>query len=171
MTDNERLTSWFLLHHSATMSIAFSFAPTPDVIDDIIQTAYLEFVKEAGAEDDDTTLMTLLRRATRRVAQRYWDERHRNKPEKLEDIGRHLCRLAESHFEDRRYEEEILALRTCLAKLTPKSRKIIEERYLMNNSIDSISRRFNVTKSAVYKTLNNIKNVLRQCILQTIRLR
>lgn len=158
------LTKWFLQHYGIAVRIAFSFAPDRDAVNDIVQSAFVEFVQQADAGTDDADRAAALKKVTRRVSQKIWNDRYRDKPEKLRQIAERLADLAEQHFAEREFEDELLALQSCLAKLPEKSRKLIEEHYFMGNSVGTISRRFNVTPAAVYKAIGLIRNKLKDCI-------
>lgn len=168
--EKKTLTQWFLLHYGTAMNIAFSFSPSYDMANDILQSAFIEFIEEAEEEHTQVEKLKLLRKVLRRVAQRFWDEKYRNSPEKIEKIARHLSSLAQEEFETKNFEEELFALRKCLEKLSEKSRKLIEEHYFMGNTVKTISEQFGVSSRAVYKAICTIRNKLRDCINAVLKM-
>lgn len=134
------------------------------MVNDIIQSAYIEFLKEATLVEDQNEFHVLLRRVTRRVAKRLWDERYRQAPEMLEKVARRMAQLASSHFDELYFEDEILALNICLSKLPEKSRKLVQQHYLDGKSIALLSREYKVVPRVLYKSIFRIREKLRSCI-------
>lgn len=164
MNRKDDLTKWFLAHYGVALKIAFSFAPASDLVSDIVQSTYIEFVDEAASLADDEQLLALLRRITRRVAQRLWNERNHNAPEILDKIARRMAQLAEAHFEELYFEDELLALNVCLDKLPERSRKLVQQHYLEGKSVASLASDFKAAPRRLYKALFRIREKLRSCI-------
>lgn len=165
MESKDRLTAWFLANYGLTMKIALEYSPSADLVSDIVQSVYIEFLADAADENDPQALLRLLRRATRRIAKRHWDERHRNKSEIIREIGRHFIRINEARFEEKHFEEELVALKKCLEKLSEKNRQLIEMHYLSGNTSASMGAHFGVTARAINKAIYKIREKLRICIV------
>lgn len=164
MNDNNTIATFFLSHYGLVTKIALSHAPSPDLINDIIQATYVEFVGDVQDETDDEQWIPMLRRAARRVSKRLWNERQRHTPETVAKIGRHLASIAEIHFQEKIFDDEIESLNSCLDQLPSKSRKLIEQHYFMGHSALVISQQFRITARAVFKALATIRDKLRICL-------
>lgn len=166
MTADEKsqITQWFLQNYCLVMSLAFSYAPSPDLAPDIAQGSYLELIQEDIGSLETERLTPLLRLIVRRVAQRHWDELQRKTPEKLEKIARHLQRMTSEKEETYHYDEELVALRKCLAKLQDKKRFLIEQHYFMKRTSRSIAEQFGISRDAVANAIFRIRKSLKTCI-------
>lgn len=59
----------------------------------------------------------------------------------------------------------------CLQQLPPKSRKLIESRYLLCLSPEAIAQRLGTTKGTVYTRLSQVRVALKGCIERRLRLK
>ncbi len=165
MEDTKQLLShWFVKNYGLVLGLAFSRAPSPDMATDIAQTAYLEFLEEPAGSMDNEALLPVLRRVVCRVAQRHWDEKQRKTPEKLEKVARFFQQLASDKEEECRFDDEIVALRECMSKLSEKKRFLIEQHYFMKQTSQSIGAHFGISGDAVAHAIFRIRQKLGSCI-------
>jgi RNA polymerase sigma-70 factor (ECF subfamily) len=61
------------------------------------------------------------------------------------------------------------ALSSCLAKLPPRDRELIQRRYMDNATPQSVAEQLGRTTEAVYKALQRIRRALADCITRTLR--
>lgn len=164
-----QLSHWFLKNYGVALDTAYACAPSFDIVADIVHTSYLELLEEptrlrGDPTTDEKELLLLLRRIVRRVAQRHWDEKQRQTPEKLEKIGRFFQQIASEKEGEYRFEDEIVALRECLTKLNDKSRLLIEQHYFMKQKSQTIAKQFDASENAVNRALYRIRLKLKSCI-------
>lgn len=146
------------------ITYALAHAPSSDLVVDIVQASYIEFIGEAAMDDEPDELRTKLRRIVRRVAQREWNERYRKAPERMAKIALYLSAITASHLEDKVFGDELEKLNGCLGELTERNRNLIEEHYFQGRSVVEISKERNVTPRSVFKAISRIRDGLRNCI-------
>lgn len=155
----------FLAEHAFVRSIAIRAAPWPDLVDDIVQQVFLEFMRKAERWDLDHGVRPLLATMTRMVALRQWRAATRNKPETVLKLAEHLRQLAESGAEDPPVEEyEIAALHRCLRDLPERSRTIVELHYFGGMTSREIGGRIEMKPDTVCRALSRVRDALRRCL-------
>lgn len=170
--DIETWTRLFQHQYGLVVGAARRYAPAPDLVDDIVQQVYLEFIKGAskGNWDLEKNVGPLLYRITKRQARLFWRDRLKRKNSAIDGILEQLMAstgtLRES--ESDAYEINAARLETldqCLDKLPAKSRMIIEQHYFGGMKIKEIGERMNVKNmSSLYHIMIRIRIKLRQCI-------
>lgn len=162
----------FLAHHGFVKGISLKYAPWPGLVDDILQQVFVEFVAKSASWDLEQDPRPLLAVMTRNVAARYLRERLRTQPETVRKLAEHLQRLAENSAEEpERFEEEVVALRGCVAKLPPKSRQLVHLFYDAKLAAAELSKQMKVKNESVYRALARIRDKLRVCIRRTLQTR
>lgn len=66
--------------------------------------------------------------------------------------------------------QEIEALECCIAKLSEKDRKLMQQRYFEEATVQAISDMLGRSARSVYASLKRIRNSLRVCILRNLAL-
>ena len=66
------------------------------------------------------------------------------------------------------FDERGEALQRCLQQLRPRDRSLVEARYRVGTPVATIARDFRLTESALYKSLQRIRESLRECIRRTL---
>ena len=67
------------------------------------------------------------------------------------------------------FESRLDHLQGCLNKLPSQHRKLIEDYYFQQTSVDSLASRRSRTVEAIYKSLQRVRRQLRECIELAIR--
>jgi RNA polymerase sigma-70 factor (ECF subfamily) len=62
------------------------------------------------------------------------------------------------------------ALRTCLEKLSPENRRLLDLIYRDDLSVEQVAERSNRTAAATYKALARVRKLLRDCVERTVRM-
>jgi RNA polymerase sigma-70 factor (ECF subfamily) len=62
------------------------------------------------------------------------------------------------------FERRLRSLETCLGKLPPEQRSLIEAYYYERKEIDSLAGRHGRTAAAIYKTLQRVRQTLQVCV-------
>lgn len=155
----------FLAEHAFVRSVAIRAAPWPDLVDDIVQQVFLEFMRKSDQWDLERELRPLLATMTRMVAIRHWRTATRNQPEKLLQLAEHLRHLAESGDDDAPVEDhQIGALHRCLRDLPDRSRTIVELHYFSGLTTREIGNRIEMNPDTVCRALSRVRDSLRQCL-------
>lgn len=79
-----------------------------------------------------------------------------------------LARHAESKTDTLEAQRE--ALRSCLRKLRPAQRDLIERAYAQGSRIDALAGSLGMTAMALYKKLHRIRLLLAECTRRVVRL-
>lgn len=163
-TDNAAAQA-FLAEHAFVRSVAIRAAPWPDLVDDIVQQVFLEFMRKSGQWDLERELRPLLATMTRIVAIRHWRTATRNQPEKLLQLADHLRQLAECGEDDSPMEEhQVSALQRCLRELPDRSRTIVELHYFSGMTTREIGNQIEMNPDTVCRALSRVRDSLRQCL-------
>ena len=158
----------FLAHHDFVRAVALKYAPWPGLVEDISQQVFLEFLAKESRWDLSQDLRPLLATMTRHVALRLWRERTRQQPEVVQKLAEHIRQLAEEREAPPRWEEEVRALRGCLAKLPEKSRELIELHYYREIRTPEIAEQVSMTAGTVCRALSRVREKLRECIRRSL---
>ena len=157
------------------VSVAKRHAPAPDMIYDIIQQAFIDFLqgypeKKWDLNSDITPLIVRFVKDRARLAYR---ERKRGAPEVLDTIAQRFLALHASR-NDKEIENnlaaETAALNICLEKLPRRSRDWIRKHYFVGLTMQEIGEQEKTRPGTVRQTFSRIRLVLRKCIEQRINL-
>ncbi len=93
-------------------------------------------------------------------------DRKRRKRERLVFLDEEtLHALAEEHTSRRdRLDDRVAALETCLGKLKPDRRKLVEDYYHGGASVEALAKRLNRRANTVAVTLHRVRQLLADCI-------
>lgn len=158
----------FLAHHEFVKAMALKYAPWPGLMEDITQQVFLEFMNKEHRWDLSKDVRPLLATMTRHVAMRLWRERTRQEPDRVQKLAEHIRQLAEERDRLPRYNEEALALRSCLAKLPDKSRELVELYYYDEMGTPEIADRLGMRADTVCRALSRVRDKLRECLRQAL---
>lgn len=164
-----RAAQAFSVHHAFVRSVAIRNAPWPGLAEDIVQQVFLEFLGKEERWDLERDLRPLLTTMTRHVALRLWRERTRQMPENIQKLAEHVRQLAEdrdgasAHESD---EDQLAALRGCLAKLPYKSRSLVERYYFEERSAQDIAEQLQMKSGTVCRALCRVREKLRACLVK-----
>lgn len=160
----------FLSHYDFVMRTVFRFAPMPDIVDDIIQDTFNEFVSNADRYDLQSDVRALLKAIARNIALRYWQQYQRNRSEILQRIGDHYRRRGEEQAQadnyDRKewFQREQNLLEMCLERLSERSRRVIRLYYYEEQPLAEIARQYRISVTAVKQFVYRLRQKLRICI-------
>lgn len=178
-SDDPRQVEAFRSKYGLVVHAAQRFAPDPDLIPDIVQQVFLEFIQNSEKRqwDIDGDINGLLYRITQNVCANLWRTRRKESPEAIRQIGEYLLQLNQQRAEQEKPEEitdetvdEFRALQECLARLPEKSRRIIDMRYFLDMPTREIAEELHMEQGTVRKTVARIRQRLRKCIERTLQL-
>lgn len=166
----ETLTHLFQSHYGLLIGIARCYAPAPDLVHDIMQEAFIDFVNDAlkGNRDFDRDISPLLCTIVKNRAIKHWAERRKNTPEVLQEIAERLSRETEEAREEQ-LQDEIRHLKDCMGMLPFESRRLIEQHYRLGYSMEEIARFEQRKPDAIRQAVCRIRLRLRECIEKKLK--
>ena len=165
MTVNRvRASKLFLERRDFVVGVALRYAPAPDLVDDIVQEAFLEFVGKVELWDLDRDLSPILYTLTKRHAKRFWNERLKKLPDKLVQIAEFLQKKAEEKLGPQRYESEKNVLKRCVDKLSRKKQLLLQLYYYELVPVPEIASLMEMKQATVHKNLSRLREQLRTLI-------
>ena len=160
-----RASKVFLAEYGFVRAIAIRSAPWPDLVDDIVQQVFLEFIRKSSKWDLDKEIRPLLATMTRMVAMRHWRTATRGKEETVRQLAEHLRSLAESEEDGPGLESCDLAnLHSCIRGLPDRSRTIVELHYFSGLSTREIGERLEMKPDTVCRAMSRVRDALRNCL-------
>lgn len=167
--DIQQLARIFEDHYGLMVAVARRYAPAPDLTYDIIQQSFIAFVDFMGKHSWSTEhkVGTLLYAIVRNVAVSMWREEKRRQNTLACSIEELLIEPIDVDAVSREAEEQkeiVDALKFCLQKQSPKSRRLIERHYCDNRSMERIAVEENCSGNAVRLAFCRIRKKLRACI-------
>ncbi len=164
----------FQTHKGLIVDIARSYAPNFDVVQDIIQQVYLEFIRKCEKKNwnQDGNLGPLLGQMTKFIAMRQWKKYQSEKGIHFQRLGEYLLKFQEkrrAEHDPPPNDAEVAAMKKCIEKLTSKSRQIIELRYFLEHSAKDIAIILGVKENSIVQSLGRIRAKLKECIVHSLR--
>ena len=162
----------FLKYYKFVSMVAFDTVPLWQLQEDIVQEVYLEFVGKSDRWDFNVDLKPILRVLTRNIAVNVWREYSKNLPSNLREIANCLRRTGsddQDSGEHSDYDKELMALESCIEKLTPRCRALIEAFYKEQRTMVEIAETQGERVNTIHKRLSRIRMTLRQCIERRLR--
>jgi RNA polymerase sigma-70 factor, ECF subfamily len=142
-------------------------------VDDIAQETFLLLLKKWSQLTDHENLDAWLRTSARNLVR----NELRNQKRRPHLINKHLTTFLVEHsrpepdpYEVAITEERHSALRNCLSLLTPRSRKIVEERYFQDRDSSEIGEEMGMKSSAVRRALFRARESLNACLIKKLNL-
>lgn len=168
--DLKKANESFLASYDLVVQIARSVAPNAELAADVVQQAYVEFIRGVGQGKWDLNRDTapLLNRITRLIGLRTWQERRKSGPDNIKKLEEFLQRK----FEQQRdgsdewvlREERISQVNRCLQKLPDKSRELIDMRYTLEMPIAEIAATIRVSPKNTQQIIRRIRERIRRCV-------
>lgn len=158
-----------LAHRTMLKAYVQAIVRDPVLAEDTFSDVTLEIVRVWERFDRSRPFEPWARGLARRVALAKLRQRHRELASLddaiLESVGEALDAAGSETELGRRKD----ALRTCLEKLAPASRRLVELRYFDGASYQDISATLQRTVGALYVAMNRIQLDLRDCIRRALR--
>lgn len=166
----ELLSDLFRNRYGLVVDAAYRFAPSEDMIDDIVQQTYLDFITQVATKNWDLNrdVGPLLYQIAKRKAQWAWRRRQRENSTPVDQVADVLIvsNANDDDWEKNRRKQS--ALMECIKQLSPKSREMIELHYFEGVSMKEISLEKEVDSSTIRHFISRIRLKLRDCILRSL---
>lgn len=150
-------------HHVRLRAFVRSLGAHPDWVDDIAQEAFLIAYREWDSYDQTRDFG----RWVRGIAANILRNEIRKDARRQRILRTELSALLLNDAENRIEEDEpvaIDAVRTCIDKLTPKSKKIVQKRYRDGLTAPSIAKVLDLSAANVRQMLVRIRRQIRECV-------
>lgn len=157
----------FQKHHGLILAVARRYAPTPDLVYDIVQQVFVDFAESAikGNWDSSRDPAPFLYQITKNRATLHARLRKRESGDYMEVVGQRLMEILKQRKESvEEMNGQIEALEKCMEKLPEKSRQLIKSYYSEEISKETISLREQITLGTLRKAIFRIRIQLRNCI-------
>ncbi|WP_197527386.1 sigma-70 family RNA polymerase sigma factor [Pirellulimonas nuda] len=151
-------------HRNSLFGFIFAAVRDHDAAEEVLQEVSVAVCESSGSFQVGTNFGAWAREIARRRVLAYWRQRDA-RPALLSD---ELLQNVSDGF--RRVEEQSApieqrkALRTCLAKLEPTLRQLIEQRYAKRISLGDLAVQMGRKQETVRKSLYRARMALRKCI-------
>ncbi|MBL8901427.1 MAG: sigma-70 family RNA polymerase sigma factor [Planctomycetes bacterium] len=143
--------------------------PTPGDVDDVAQEVFLAALKSAASYRGEGGVRAWLLGIARLRALDLLRQRARRRERSGDGVleerlhERALARLEDEDYELRR-ARRIDALRTCVARLEERPRRLVERFYFHGESADVLAQEIGRSASAIRMTLLRLRGILRRCV-------
>lgn len=151
--------------------IAIDTAPAYDLVGDIVNDVFINFVENAHRWDIQRDLRPVLVGITRNLAKRYWREFVKNSPERMRKIYEFLKMKRNEEYEDTTaLDTQLQALHTCKQKLDPKFRMLLDTHYAGGITLVELARQLDLNPGALRVTMCRLRETLRTCMEKVLRI-
>ena len=162
---NTAAASAFLAQHEFIRAVAHRAAPWPDLVEDIVQQVFLEFMGKAERWDLEEDIRPLLATMTRMVAKRHWRNATHHQEDTVRELAEHLRQLAEQGQDEAGLEAaDAQSLRRCIRELPERSQNLVELYYFTGLSSRDIGERIEMKPDTVCRALSRVRDALRRCL-------
>ncbi len=148
-------------------------APTPDVMDEIIQATFVTAFERLATYEPRATFAGWLKGIARNLLRQELTRRARLTGSDLEVIEGLLASAAQTDLEraEQHADEQsalLARLRRCFERLSPRTRQIAERRFIEDVPLGRLAQQFKQSRAAIAKILFVVRRDLRQCAEQAI---
>lgn len=160
----EQFVQMFAGHERDLRAFARSMGLDWVAVDDVMQTVSLVMWRKWHEFDLDTDFMQWARVITRFEVLKFRRKMARDRHVFRDDVMELLAGAAEELEADTSAKEYRVALQRCLESLPEKSGRLIRAAYAGDRTFRDVADEAGQSPTAFYKTLNRIRDKLRQCI-------
>jgi RNA polymerase sigma-70 factor (ECF subfamily) len=152
----------FVQHHSALQVFILALVPDFNTAQDVLQETFLTITSKAHEFTPETNFLNWARAIARYKVLQATSVR---RGETLSATAMEsLCAVEIPETDDRRIE----TLNTCIEKLAPHARRVIELRYQGSHSPPEIARLIGWATKAVNVALSRARSALRDCVARKL---
>ena len=152
--------------------IAIKFAPSYDLIGDVVNDVFVNFVENSNKWDFSYDIRPLLAQMTKNIAHTHWYTFKKNSSERLQQISDFLRggTTADTALENtERYDEVMRTLGDCREKLPSRHRQLIDAYYDEGRTLVEIAKQKSLKLGTLQKMMCRIRDNLRLCIERHLR--
>ncbi|MDO5581036.1 MAG: sigma-70 family RNA polymerase sigma factor [Planctomycetia bacterium] len=164
----EKAAQLFLKYHYFVEKVAFCAAPSIQLQEDIVNDAFLDFIRKADQWDLDQDVRPLLKRITIISARRYWRDYVRSLPESLQTLAE-IAKEEDRSDHSPNLEDQLESMEICMKKLAQKAQNLLDLHYFRQLSCKQIAEETGQSRESVYTALSRIRSILRDCMEHALR--
>ena len=165
---DEKFVQMFAEHERDLRAFVRSMGLDWSAVDDVIQMVSLVMWRRWHEFDVDSDFMLWARVITRFEVLKFQRKVARDRHVFSENVMELLARAAEEIDSSGRSEDYRNALQECIKTLPERSGRLIRAAYAGDRTIREVADDVGQSATAFYKTLNRIREKLRQCVQQRL---
>lgn len=165
---DEKFVQMFAEHERDLRAFVRSMGLDWSAVDDVIQMVSLVMWRKWHEFDVDSDFMLWARVITRFEVLKFQRKVARDRHVFSENVMELLARAAEEIDSSGRSEDYRNALQECIKTLPERSGRLIRAAYAGDRTIREVADDVGQSATAFYKTLNRIREKLRQCVQQRL---
>ena len=165
---DEKFVQMFAEHERDLRAFVRSMGLDWSAVDDVIQMVSLVMWRKWHEFDVDSDFMLWARVITRFEVLKFQRKVARDRHVFSENVMELLARAAEEIDSSGRSEDYRNALQECIKALPERSGRLIRAAYAEDRTIREVANDVGQSATAFYKTLNRIREKLRQCVQQRL---
>ena len=165
---DEKFVQMFAEHERDLRAFVRSMGLDWSAVDDVIQMVSLVMWRKWHEFDVDSDFMLWARVITRFEVLKFQRKVARDRHVFRENVMELLARAAEEIDSSGRSEDYRNALQECIKTLPERSGRLIRAAYAEDRTIREVANDVGQSATAFYKTLNRIREKLRQCVQQRL---
>lgn len=164
----EKFVQMFAGHERELRGFVRSMGLDWNAVDDVMQMVSLVMWRKWHEFDGGSDFMLWARVITRFEVLKYRRKMARDRHVFRENVMELLAGAAEELDGSGRSEDYRNALQECIKALPERSRRLIQAAYAGDRTIREVADDVGQSATAFYKTLNRIREKLRQCVQQRL---
>ena len=153
-------------HQASVRAFLARYVPCPETADDLAQDVFLYAYQHLANFRGDGGLEAWLLGIARNKAKQHLRADVRRRERETGTLAVQLARWRldrlEQDEDDR--EQTFRVLQACIERLAPESRRLVEEHYFAQQTLESIAKRRNKSGGALRMTLLRVRQALSRCI-------
>lgn len=171
--DIDEIAVLFQENYGFLCSVAARFVPTGDLVYDVLQQVFIDFVGFVEKYDDCDPRRDagpVLHHLTKIRAIETWRNERRFTPSGIVKIADRIsARLDKDDTEESdRNKDELRALDDCVRQLSGQARMLVHRFYFQKTSLEEIALQMKAKAPTLRKNLTRIRRALAECVKKTL---
>jgi RNA polymerase sigma-70 factor (ECF subfamily) len=167
MAEKKHVQKQFLRNAEIIKGYIYAFLPDLNEAEDIFQEVFMVAVRKSSTYRKDTNFLAWIRAIAGNKVLQHIEQRKRDRKLCLSAAAVKNMISTGDGFE-KNWDSHRYALEKCMKKITGKSRRLLQLRYVEDIPPRRISQRLNRTVNGVSSALSKVRDFLRNCINQVL---
>ncbi|MCA9192147.1 MAG: sigma-70 family RNA polymerase sigma factor [Planctomycetales bacterium] len=163
LSHRERVHALFLQHSSEIRGFILSLLPNMPRTDDVFQETFLTVSRKADDYAHGTNFVAWVCRIARYKVLEDCRKHGRCAQTLAPEVIDAIC-ASQPLLDSEHQYERLIALKSCISKLSPHTQRVVELRYAQAHQAGEIAQRLGWSVDSVYVILSRARNILEQCI-------
>jgi RNA polymerase sigma-70 factor (ECF subfamily) len=164
---DEEFVASLTTHQSRLFGFILSLVGNPHVAADVLQETNLVLWRKKHEFTHGTSFASWAFHVAYVQVMACWQQQSRSRLTLREDLAKVLAKDAQDAMAD--LPEQLAAMESCIDRLQPRHRKIVELKYQMGQSHVVIAQQFDTTANAVTQLLHRLRLKLMDCIQKRMK--